>query len=158
MKEYTHTHTDKHEYLTGEDLGYKPDVVQKPKFEYSPLGQVFNKGLKRGQKQVRLFKRLKHFEDKTNRQSNQNNDHQLGLKSIGYKFKEGLLQEAKIVFDKIVDKERSISYLELGFRGGNNKDYNFTNFSPLRELFRRIYFGEILISAAERKQDNFDKM
>ena len=35
---------DKYEYLTGEDLGYKPDVVQKAKFEYSPLGQVFNKG------------------------------------------------------------------------------------------------------------------
>ena len=28
--------------LTGEDLGYKPEVVQKVKFEYYPLGQVFN--------------------------------------------------------------------------------------------------------------------
>ena len=36
---------DKYEYLTGEDLGYKPDVVQKAKFEHSPLGQVFNKEL-----------------------------------------------------------------------------------------------------------------
>ena len=36
---------DKYEYLPGEDLGYKPDVVQKTKFEYSPLGQVFDKGL-----------------------------------------------------------------------------------------------------------------
>ena len=36
---------DKYEYLTGEDLGYRPDPVQKAKFEYSPLGQVFNKGL-----------------------------------------------------------------------------------------------------------------
>ena len=35
----------KYEYLSGEDFGYKPDVVQKAKFEYSPLGQVFNKGL-----------------------------------------------------------------------------------------------------------------
>ena len=31
---------DKYEYFTGEDLGYKPHVVQKAKFEYSPLGQV----------------------------------------------------------------------------------------------------------------------
>ena len=37
----------KHEYLTGEDLGYKPDVVQKAKFEYSPLGRLFNKGLEK---------------------------------------------------------------------------------------------------------------
>ena len=28
---------EKYEYLTGENLGYKPDVVQKVKFEYSPL-------------------------------------------------------------------------------------------------------------------------
>ena len=27
---------DKYEYLTGEDLGYKPSVVEKGKFEYSP--------------------------------------------------------------------------------------------------------------------------
>ena len=37
---------DKYEYLTSEDFGYKPNVVQKAKFEYYPLGQVFNKGLK----------------------------------------------------------------------------------------------------------------
>ena len=56
---------DKNECLTGEDLGYKPDVVQKAKFEYSPLGQVFNKGLKTDEKQERLLKRLKNIEDKT---------------------------------------------------------------------------------------------
>ena len=32
-------------YLSGKDLEYKPDGIQKSKFEYSPLGQVFNKGL-----------------------------------------------------------------------------------------------------------------
>ena len=35
---------DKYEYLTGEDLGYKPGVVQQTKFEYSPLGEaLYNK-------------------------------------------------------------------------------------------------------------------
>ena len=29
---------EKYKYLTGEDIGYKPDVLQKAKFEYSPLG------------------------------------------------------------------------------------------------------------------------
>ena len=42
---------DKYEYLTGEDLGYRPDPVQKAKFEYSPLGQMFNKGLDSSEKQ-----------------------------------------------------------------------------------------------------------
>ena len=36
---------DKYEYFTGEDLGLKPSTVGKAKFEYSPLGKIFNKGL-----------------------------------------------------------------------------------------------------------------
>ena len=36
---------DKDKYLTGEDLGYKPGVVEPVKFEYFPLGKVFNNGL-----------------------------------------------------------------------------------------------------------------
>ena len=35
----------KYEYLTGKNLGYKPRVVEQVKFDYSPLGKVFNKGL-----------------------------------------------------------------------------------------------------------------
>ena len=42
---------DKYEYLTGEDLGYRPDPLEKAKFEYSPLGQMFNKGLDKNEKQ-----------------------------------------------------------------------------------------------------------
>ena len=34
---------DKYEYFTGEDLGYKPGVVEKVKFEYSPLDEALNK-------------------------------------------------------------------------------------------------------------------
>ena len=78
---------DKYEYLTCEDLGYKPDVVQKAKFEYPPLGQVFHKGLKTDEKQVGLLKRLKNIEDKTDRQLEENKGNQLGIKSIGYGIK-----------------------------------------------------------------------
>ena len=52
---------EKYEYLTGEDLGYKPDVIQRAKFEYSPLGKVFNKGLDESDKKERLLKRLKKY-------------------------------------------------------------------------------------------------
>ena len=34
---------EKYGCFTGEDLEYKPDVVQKGKLEYSPLGRFFNK-------------------------------------------------------------------------------------------------------------------
>ena len=59
---------DKYEYLTGEDLGCRPDPVQKAKFEYSPLGQVFNKGLTTDEKSEGLLKRIKNIEDKTDNQ------------------------------------------------------------------------------------------
>ena len=35
----------KYEYLTGEDLGYKSNVFEQAEFEYSPLGNIFTKGL-----------------------------------------------------------------------------------------------------------------
>ena len=38
---------EKYEYLTGEDLGYKPGVAEKAKSEYSLLGKVFNKRLEK---------------------------------------------------------------------------------------------------------------
>ena len=54
---------DKYEYLTGEDLGLKPNTVEQAKFEYSPLGKIFNKGLSDNDKKEGLFKRLENFKD-----------------------------------------------------------------------------------------------
>ena len=55
---------DKYEYLTGEDLGLKPSTVEQAKFEYSPLGKIFNKGLDEIDQKEGLFKRLKNIEGK----------------------------------------------------------------------------------------------
>ena len=59
-------------YLNGEDLGYRPSVLEQTKFDYSPLIKIFLKGLddKADQKEE-LLKRLKTIED--------NNDNQLEL-------------------------------------------------------------------------------
>ena len=38
--------------MTGQDLGYKPGVVEKVIFEYSPLDKVFNKGLDEKEKKT----------------------------------------------------------------------------------------------------------
>ena len=54
---------DKCEYLTGEDLGLKPDTIEQAKFEYSPLGKIFNKGLSENDKKEGLLKKLKNIED-----------------------------------------------------------------------------------------------
>ena len=54
---------DKYEYLTGEDLGLKPSTVEQARFEYSPWGKIFNKGLDKDDQKERLFKRLKNIEN-----------------------------------------------------------------------------------------------
>ena len=59
---------EKHEYLTGEDLGHKSSVLEKVKFKYYPFGNIFNKGLKKKTKWKRrdfqLFKWLQNIESK----------------------------------------------------------------------------------------------
>ena len=39
---------EKYEYLTGEDLGHKPSVLEKTKFEYSPLSMLLSKSFEKG--------------------------------------------------------------------------------------------------------------
>ena len=50
---------EKYEYLTGEDLGHRPNALAKTKFEYSPLSRFFNKGLKEADKKEGPLKILK---------------------------------------------------------------------------------------------------
>lgn len=48
---------DKHEYKFREDLGYKFRVVEQVKLKYSPLGQIFNKGLEKDDKKDEVKKK-----------------------------------------------------------------------------------------------------
>ena len=143
---------EKYEYLTGENLGYKPDVVQKAKFDYSPLGQVFNKGLDVNDKKEGLLKRLKNIEDKS-KITEENKDSQLGTKSIGYTVREKVSQEAKNLLEKLNNQEKLINCKKINFKGGNNRDYDFSDYSSLRELFKAIYFKQLSIEGAQRIQD-----
>ena len=72
----------KYEYLSKKGLGYKPDAVEKVKFEYSPMGKVFTDGLAKEDKskKVGLFKRLKNIED--NLVEADDNDNKVGIFSI----------------------------------------------------------------------------
>ena len=69
----------KYEYLTNKDLGYKPDAVEKVKFEYSPIGKVFTDGLTKEDKskKVGLLKQLKNIED--NLVEVDDNDNKVGI-------------------------------------------------------------------------------
>ena len=128
---------DKYEYLTGEDLGLKPSTVEQAKFEYSPLGKIFNKGLKEEDKKEGLLKRLKNIEDKSEEQ----------LKIIGNKtdiklqidlFDEDLTLEAIALIKEIKSIEDSVDYDRLSFTGGNKKVYGLDSFVTLEKLIKAI--------------------
>ena len=125
---YSSGNLPKCEYLTKQDLKYKPDAFEQAKFEYSPLDKVFTDGLDKSDRSEGLLKRLKSIE-------NRNNNQLLAIKNIprpaikgenngGFRsdddvndeyktiqdFKQGLIDENIVCksgvkkFDKIVDK------------------------------------------------------
>ena len=65
---YSSSDLPNYDYLTKKDLGYKPDAIEKVKFEYSPLGKVFTDGLDKSDKNEVLLKKLKNIKDKSNNQ------------------------------------------------------------------------------------------
>ena len=161
---------DKYEYLTGENFGYKPDVVQKSEFEYSPSGQVFNKGLKKDEKQEGLLKRLKNIEGKTEQQLDlirDQGDRQLDLigkisadKIKPIEFFDKKNTETKEVAEKINKAIKKIKRIK------NKKDDNpkFTYYSSdrsadyidiytdLNGFGEDIYNGLISLDEAKRQQ------
>ena len=151
---------EKYEYLPGEDLGYKPDVIQKAKFEYSPLGKVFNKGLDQSDKKEELLKRLKNIEDKSGEQINmiKNKNNQSGIKLVTYMLDEELSQEAQNVLIKLNNQEKIIDYKKLDFRRDKDLKFEFSDYRSLEELIKAIYYRNISIDTAERTQDEYDAL
>ena len=69
ISELSSNNLEKYEYLTGEDLGLKPSSSEQTKFEYYPLGKMFDKGLDKDDQKEGLFQRLKNIEGKNEKQS-----------------------------------------------------------------------------------------
>ena len=88
----------------------------------------------------------------------ENKDNQLGIESIGYAIKEELSQETENILEKLNNKEKLINYKKSYFKGENNTDYDFSEYTSLKELFKAIFYRRILIPSAEREKNNFDDM
>ena len=125
--------SDKYEYLTGEDLGLKPSTVEKAKFEYSPLGKIFNKGLSEDDKKEGLLKKRKNIEDK-------NEELPKNIKEVTDFVKEPLRLKAKALIEEIRVIQKDLDYRKLIIRGGNNIMYDFSNYKTFKELFRYLYY------------------
>ena len=115
---------DKYEYLTGGDLGLKPSTIEQAKCEYSPLGKVFTKGLKKEDKKEGLLKRLKNIEGKNEEQLKVLKD-QSGKQPIISKvknpnfnnvsFRNLLDAKSMKVFNKVRNQDEIINYSQLNF-------------------------------------------
>ena len=53
------------------------------------------------------------------------------------------------------DIQKNIDYRKLKIRGGNNVDYDFSDYKTFKELFRDLYYKKTTIDEVERKQDEF---
>ena len=121
---------DRHEYLTGEDLGLKPSTIEQAKFEYSPLSKVFNKGLDKDDQKEGFFNRLKNIENAQKNlirdDDNENiyytprsefdgkDDEDIGLKPLNvFDYLNSPRQEAKDLMDEIKDAEVTLTNIGL---------------------------------------------
>ena len=156
---------DKCEYLTGEDLGLKLSTVERTKFEYSPLGKIFNKGLSDGDKTEGLFKRLENIKDTSLAQ----------LQAIKYQGEKQLRELKNIdesrtleAIDEIKRKNDEANKLVLNIRridGTHDKaelvcaktdgtKYDFNRFTLLLKFIEKIHNYEITLDEAIEEQIN----
>ena len=160
---------DKYEYLTGEDLDLKPNTIEQTKFEYSPLGKIFNKGLDKDEdKKEGLLKRLKNIEDK-------NEKHLKVLKNELEKqpiiskvknsnfnnasFKNLLDDKSMEVFDEIRCQDEIIDYSQLNFIGSSRKyTFKFGDFMSVGNVAENIYNGNISLDAVKQEQRKIEDM
>ena len=140
---------DKYEYFSGEDLGLKPStIIEQTKFEYSPLGKIFNKGLSDDDKKEGLFKRLKNIEnaqkklimaddnesicytprsqfdnkeDDKDKIKQQSNNIDTKPSNNAFDYSKSLSQKAKDLMNKIKDANDDIDKYKLVFIGSNRK-------------------------------------
>ena len=157
---------DRYKYLTGEDLGLKPSTIEQAKFEYSPLGKVFNKGLDKDDRKEGLFNRLKNIENAQKNlirdDDNENiyytsrsefdgkDDEDIGLKPLNvFDYLNSPSQEAKDLMDEIKDADDVIDKYRLVFISSNREKFSFNSFRMPLNFLSAIYDGEISLKEAE---------
>ena len=51
--------------------------------------------------------------------------------------------------------QKDVDYRKLKIRGGNNVDYDFSDYRTFKEFFRDLYYKKTTIDDVEGKQDEF---
>ena len=147
---------DKYEYLTTEDLDYKPSVIEQVRFEYSPLGKIFNKGLKDEDTKEGLLRRQKNILDKIEEQVKAIKNKTENIKEVTDFVEEPLSLEAKELIDKIKIVQKDVDYRKLKITGGNKITCDFSDYKTFKGLFRDLYYKNMSIDEAKKQQNEFD--
>ena len=121
----------KYEYLTKKDLVYKPDAIEKVKFEYSPIGEVFTDGLDKedkSDKKVGVFQRLKNIEDNLNSNDDNNDNGKVGIFQI--------IKDIKDKAIKISNDDEAIREIREHIQNLRNKGVRVNNFEEISKEIR----------------------
>ena len=161
---------DKYEYLTGEDLGLKPNTVEEAKFEYSPLVEIFNKVLSKDDKKEGILKRLKNIDDKNNTQllaiedqgkkqleEIKNNVGSKPLKTI--RFFSTISEEGKELMNKIkvIDDWLETAPLICTKTDGKT-NYDFSKFTFPLKFASKIYNYNLTLQKAQDNQQELERL
>ena len=141
--------------MTGEHLGNIPEVLEKVKFEYFPLSEVFSKGLEKEDKKERILKKFGIIKDANEKQLHTIKDENLKLmkrveankpklKSLRYKITKEVKEQLKY-FENPVKLELSSNYAKLYYQSGNRyKDAFYLNeFGSMTDFYGRLKNGPI---------------
>ena len=143
---------DKYEYLTGEEIlpSNQQRITQQAKFNYSPLGKIFEKQIKtikdQGKKQVKAIK-----------------DNKQLINKDYYKDKLLFSKEREIFkdiynkrLDKIKEMNNEINYDDLDYAVlKSNMEYNFSIEKDPISFLKAIKKGEISLEEAKNRQKNY---
>ena len=123
---YSNGDLDKYEFLTKQDLKYKPDALEQAKFTYSRLGKVFKDGLnkKDNTKKVGILQRLKNIEDNLN----SNDDGDSSNRKVGI-FQ--IIKDIKGKGIKISNDDEAIREIRENIQNLRNKRVRVNNFDEI---------------------------
>ena len=133
---------DKYELLADEDLDLKQSTVEQAKFEYSPLGKIFNKGLSEEDKKEGLFKRLENIKDKNEELINRFTTTKKASTIKANNQSKKLVYNANHSFTELEDID-NIKKLSLGSMFSITKEYH-KKFNSLNNLKPRTKVNEKL--------------
>ena len=159
---------DKYEYLAGEDLDLKPSTIEKAKFEYSPLGKIFNKGLSEEDKKEGFLKKLENIKKKNEKQvqviKDQGEKQLQELKSIDKNKTIKVIDknskknnEANKLLFKVKKIDKALENADLVCAKTDNKTkYDFNRFSLPLKFIEKIHNYEITLDEAINDQKDLN--